>query len=237
MYEDESCPYCGRPYGPPSYSPRPLPLPSRHHKVRRAHFGSGNLADVSFSVAEYLQPARSAAVASDVSVPLLQAIVSGLVAGLVSIAPAIIWHWYWYIPVAIGFVAFGVIWFVLLAEHRKLLWYSERIEGTPEVITPDPPRVGVRLEVDEGDGHHKYARLPIEKDKLCTIARALKNGRTFSMGAWTGKGKLLSRREFEDLRSWLIDNRYAYWVDPNNRQLGVNFSNKGRALWRALAAS
>lgn len=218
------CPNCGQPVT--------RRQPTNQYSVTRAQWG--NAPDVDFSLAEYLTPARAAGVGSDVAVPLLQSAVSGVVTGLLSAWPVFYFGWPWFIPFLVTVAVFAGAWFKLLADHRKSLWNSERIEGQPQTQAPEISQYSVRLEVND-DGNLKYVDFPIDIDSLQTMARAIVNGRSFSIGEWTGKGRLLTRTQFETLRTWLFNNDYADWTNETNHAQGVTFNSKGNAFWRGLA--
>ena len=55
-------------------------------------------------------------------------------------------------------------------------------------------------------------------------------GRAFSEEGMSG---YISRRDFRELRDWLIESEFAKWKDANAHNLGVEFTNTGRALLRA----
>jgi len=183
------------------------------------------------------KPARPASVASDVLAPLLQALVTALI-----VAGLVLWlvvraAW----PVELAGVAFMVtlalVWFFLLVSHRHLLW-DETVTPleTPAMPLPPVETAQVRLEVvDEAAGRVAYAHLPLPLATLRTLARAIATGQPFTVARWTGRGKPLSRGQFETVRTWLLNDGYARWVDGGNRQLGVEMTAKGQALWRELA--
>lgn len=188
-----------------------------------------------YDIAEFLRPARAAGVGSDVLVPLFQAMVSGLLIGGLSLWPVIRFYWAWYIPLIIGGGAFSVAWFLLLQSHRASLWDKERYTNTAAGPAADPEQIRVKLRIEESPDHYKFVDLPLAPDQLRTIAKATVNGRSFSLASWAGRGKLLTRSQFETVRDWLIANDYALWADPSNHNQGVNFTNKGSAFWRGLA--
>ena len=196
------------------------------------------------TVEEFLTPARSATVSADVVVPFLQALVTGLMTTLVAVVPVYFLRLPFQVTLLAGGIALCMTWLYLLADHRKSLWSHERYERdieqpvAPSLIDQARPKeVKVKLAVNESTGRMRFGHLPIDHERLCSMARALKNGRSFSVSAWSGRGKLLSRSEFETLRDWLLDSNYAQWRDDHNRNLGVEFTSRGEAFWRALAES
>ncbi len=214
------------------YQNKPKRKPTNEYTVRRNHFGSAATDD--YNLAEYLRPARAAGVGSDVAVPLLQAFVSGVVVGLLAIWPTTAFFWAWYIPAIVGGLAFAAAWFALLKSHRASLWDSEKYFHDVPQQPQQPQQMHVKLQIDEDGQHTKFVDLPLDPAQLKTIAAATINGRSFSLASWAGRGKLLSRSQFETLRDWLLDNDYGLWADENNHAAGFLFTNKGRAFWRGL---
>jgi len=210
--------------------------PANRYEVRRFHSGVG-LAEPHATIEEFLTPARSASIAADVVVPFLQSAVTAIVTAIVSLFPLYILELPLQFSLLAGALAMGMMWLYLLSEHRRSLWSHERFEHEPEPPAARPKEVGVKLAVNESNGHMRFGHLPIAHDTLVTMARALENGRSFSVSGFTGRGKLLSRSEFETLRDWLLDSDYAQWKDGNNRNLGIEFTSRGAAFWRALAES
>lgn len=220
------CPTCGQPLS--------RRQPTQTYTVRRAQWG--NMPDYEFDVAEYRSPSRAAGVGPDVAVPLLQSAVSGVVAGLLSGWAAVRFAWPVFVPFLICTVVFALVWVKLLSDHRRSLWTSERIENHSQAApTQEIETHRVWLEIIEPNGHIKYVDLPIAIEDLQVMARAIANGRPFSTPEWAGKGKLLSRTQFEAVRTWILNNDYGDWVDPDNRRQGIEFNSKGQAFWRGLA--
>jgi len=213
-----------------------------HYVVERFHSGAG-MAVPRATVEEFLTPAREATVSADVVVPFLQSLVTGLMAVIVAGGVVLGLK----LPVQFAAVAGGLAlcmtWLYLLADHRKSLWSHERYERDLEQPAAPAPaddrskEVKVKLEVNESTGRIRYGHLPIDHERLSAMARAINNGRSFSVSAWSGRGKLLSRSEFETLRNWLLESNYARWRDDHNRNLGVEFTSRGAAFWRGLADS
>lgn len=222
---DNHCPYCGRHI--------PQRQPTNLYTVKRASMGAA-LPD--YDIAEFVTPARAAGVGSDVAVPLWQSAISGLILAVLSVWPVTWFAWSWFIPVAVGGVTWSVTWFLLLREHRRSLWQVETYQQE-RLAAPAPAAaaIGVKLQVQEDDTHFRFAELPIDRGTLGAVARAVANGRSFTVAGMTGRGKPLSRSQYETLREWLFSADYARWVDDGNHASGVEFTAKGRAFWRALA--
>jgi hypothetical protein len=67
------------------------------------------------------------------------------------------------------------------------------------------------------------------REAVDVLSRA-HTGRSFSE---EGMSPYISRRDFRELRDWLIESEFAQWRDANAHNLGVEFTNTGRALLRA----
>jgi len=200
---------------------------------------------------EFRTPARAAEWTADVSVPLAQSGATGVVTFLVAVPVAVLVHLYTDGPLALaaiipflaGVFALALTWGALLSDHQKSLWRTETFESTPApAAAPTPqaaaalPKIGVKLEVSEDNGRSmKFAHLPVDPDRLRTLARALLDGkRPFTVGEWTGAGKLMTRNEFEHLRTWMMESGFVRWIDDAARARGTEFTPGGRALLRAL---
>lgn len=212
-------------------------VPDREVEVQR--FGLGAAADSGVSLAEFVQPARAATVSADVVVPLLQSLVSGGAAAALTVLPTIYFDLSWLAPLLAFSLAVTGVWLKLLAESRQSLWQVERYQREPvesAAPTTKPTEISVRLAVSDRQSV-RYAHLPIEHEKLKTVARGLLGGRSFAVSTWCGNGKPLSRSQFETLREWLLSNGYAQWRDGANRQLGIDFTARGQALLKGLSES
>lgn len=127
-------------------------------------------------------------------------------------------------------------WFVSVSLFNSLLRVEERIEAEPEPKPESAPVRRVKLEVKENGSHEVRQTLPLDDTTLATVARAVQNGRAFTVGSMTGRGRPLSRSQFDALRDWMLASDYLRWADASNRQRGTEFTSKGTALIRALAS-
>lgn len=219
------------------------------HEGRRRRVSFGETAqalDVPFS--EYIKetPARDPTPSGDVAVPFLQALISGIVVNVLGLAVLLATGGEWRFAFVAGAAVAAVAWFSLLSDNRRLLRVTERIIGIDGLGEPrsagdgyigEPAgsaEIGVRLRVDEDEATTKYGHLPIDVEALRVVARGVLDGQSFAVSTWTGRGKPLSRAQFEELRGWLFKQGYARWENPDNHAQGVAFTAKGLALWRAL---
>lgn len=187
------------------------------------------------------QPARAASVPSDVQVPLLQAVVTGLFVGaFVSIGG--IWlavrnGWAWYIPPAAGalswLVTAGLMWSNLLIDSRALLRRVERYVGHEDTPKPtvEPESVRAVVETTEPDGRITYDDITYWPETKRVLEAYLNRRIT-----------RISRREIQSLRisetkatriiSDLENGDYIFY--PNGKTSVSELTARGRALARRI---
>jgi len=187
-------------------------------------------------------PLRPATKEGDVTVPLLQAIVSGLFAGLGTLtatataASSLGWDWS-LVSLATATATVGVAWARwsgLLNDTRALLRkveQYERIDDTP--AQPEPAR-SLRVEfVSEADNRIQYTRLDADAERVIIAAMA--------------RRVVLSRRGVATLRGIGDDRARAILSDledvgliaypgARNAPEGARLTSKGRALARQLTS-
>ena len=176
-----------------------------------------------------------------VVVPGLQAAITGVLTGLAALAVS---AWlklpYW----GIGATAFTLAALAAWLSYRgRWAWVLERMLGVdinrdgligqPE---PEPePAQSLRIELVQDEGRRgEFIDLPYP-EKLPLLAGGLLEGRQFSLTAWTGKGQLFSRSEFETLRAELLKRGLATWNNPAAPAQGITLTGAGRAIFRRLA--
>lgn len=236
------CPYCGESWFSHAGDHRPPSFVQSQHvepawqPVQRRAVGLGA------APADTLEYHREAPAQKPTGkhflVPFAQALVCGLAALLLA-TPVAIWQGWpaWSVLIA-GMAGFVYAWLALMKYFNSLLRITEHVipDKQPAPAQPEVKTRRVRLEIQEDNQHETRVELPIDADKLATVAKACLNGRPFSVANMAGRGKPLTRAEYETLRDWLLSCDYLRWVDDSNRQAGVIFTKKGEALLRALAS-
>jgi hypothetical protein len=184
---------------------------------------------------DYVSPARAASVASDVLVPLLQAAVTGVIAGLIGLLVILATGWAWWLPLVIALVTFALIWLRLMQEHNEHLWIKEWHEQ--QAAPPAEIHHITRLTVQVDGGRMVETEIDLPHDVMLKIARGVVNaGRPFSEREWSGQGRLLSSpAEFRALRDKLLDMDFLRWKDDQRRNLGVEWTPEGWAMLQQLA--
>jgi len=234
MHRSNICPRCGRPEHPDRRR-----VPHARYTAERFYSGDG-VSMPRASIEEFHTPARDASLASDVLVPVIQALITAMVSMMIVTPIVFAADLDWRFIFVAGGLALAATWLYLLSEHRRSLWTHERYENEPaRPSAPSEPtqhkKPAIRLEIREDKNRVRFAHLPVDLERLSAMARAINNGRGFSTSQWSGSGKLLSRSEFESLRDWLIDSDYAAWRDDANHSLGTEWTSKGRSFWRGIA--
>ena len=186
-------------------------------------------------------PIRSPSVAADVGVPFLLALASATVTFAAVGIVAIALRWSVGVPAVAAALALFLVWFWRLMKWESLLWATERITGIDldrDGAVGEPGRRTVQLEIVRPDqpGMFQYLNMPEELfAKLPEVAnRLINSGTPFSQSAMTGKGRPLSRNEFNELRDLLVARGAAQWRDEDNPTRGVDLTPYGKAVMRKL---
>jgi hypothetical protein len=198
-----------------------------------------------FTEARRTSPARAASVESDVSVPLLQSLITSVIisAGSVPLVAAL--HWPWYITPMVGGGTLGLSWLLLLADHRSLLRVVETvinrdIDGDGQIGNQKKEwRVKgeiYRQDDDESEGWDLF-NLPCPSPEYLRafVSEVLKGTVTFSERGASDYG--YSREMWLELRDEFVDRGWVRWKHPTNEKLGVEVTAKGRAILGAIAGA
>ncbi len=106
-------------------------------------------------------------------------------------------------------------------QYRQIKRYDQVVQLT--VTSPDH-RQGWFLELTES-----------QINRLRILARAVASGRELTGAAWSGRGKLFTRSEFEMLVQLMITYGWARWVHPEYHNQGLDVTPAGLAAFRFLA--
>jgi hypothetical protein len=171
----------------------------------------------------------------------------GAVVGIVAIVAVVVIPIPWWIcPIAsVAAVAGLFAWqsSAAIRERRDLLWRVERATGLDIDLNGyigEPKTVRIELTYQDINGRTKrqsYLNLPISESQLDALAGGLTNGVALAQSAWIGKGKPLSRGEFDTVRDMLIMYGLAVWVNPDARAQGCVLTNAGKAVMRRIAGN
>jgi hypothetical protein len=213
---------------------------SRGHQFESSPFNIVGAADLSGPVeATRAQPARPATVESDVFVPLLQSLATG-VAVAIPVTGLTIWlRWEWYAPLVAAGVTVTIAWLQLLGAHRKLLWVvetvSDLVEGDP-ASAPASVTMEVKHEEAGRIGRMQFVDLPVgvTQDQLIDWASSVVAGvKTPARANWVGSGKPFSRDIYDLFTKAMIEAGILATIPGKGNQLTVG----GRHALKSLINS
>jgi len=241
------CPYCGKPLkihvgrvhpqlGPGWDYARPTTFESSAWPG-----GIAGGSDLAGSVEARRQaPARPANVESDVFVPAMQSIATGIAVANPTIAMTLWLRWPWWSPLLAGGVTVTIFWFQLLGAHRKLLWIVETVSNlvdSPEPERERPARQAVSLEVKHEEAGRinrmQFVDLPanVTRDQLVEWAAAVANNiKTPARSNWAGAGLLFSRDQYDAFTTAMVEAGILHDLPGKGRQL----TNGGRHALKNL---
>lgn len=216
--------------------------------IERRHSGSGEATVATWQ--ERRSPARVATFQSDFVVPALQSGYTGAICALVA---AFVYTVFWrmmagespplmdavYVGMAIGLMGAAVFWFKVVANTIDSLWDVEVIEqplpGSERAERVETVTRRVRLDVEDGN-HIDFIEFDFDPDKLIEVARLLQlPEKTYSHRSLVGRGKPLSRDDYEVLTEKLLAHAYLEWKNEDAPQQGVELTGRGRSLFVRLS--
>ncbi len=167
-------------------------------------------------------------IAEKILIPLLKAIISGVLLALFAAAlfgtsqGVTLWRMFW-------LVLSGCI----LAPWLILILPKETFDRQRLI----PKETTVRIELASDNGRRlQLADLPVDHDTLTRFAQGVLDGASLTEAAWCGNGSLFSSRsDFVALRDALISRKYAAWNNPTCPARGWALTRTGLAAFRYLA--
>jgi len=173
-------------------------------------------------------PARAATIESDVFVPLLQSLATGIAIAVPTVGATLWLEWAWYTPIAVGGVTTTVTWLQLLGAHRKLLWIVETVSSLADHVQPEQARQTISLEVKHQElgrvGRMQFLDLPqgITQDQFLDWAVAVVNGiKTPARSNWVGSGKPFSRDVYDLFVKAMLEAGILRNIPGKGKQLTV----------------
>ncbi len=187
------------------------------------------------------RPGRTPSPAADVLTPLLQALISGVLAGLIASGGVALFGWDWRVVPGVAALVLTGMWVLLLIDHRRLLWAIEtrqdfEIQPEPEPERPErptAPRLILEVKHDGARRGFDFLQLPVTPETFQLWARAVLNGESLAINQWVGRGKQFSRGEYETLLAELERAGIVRLIDVNNPQAGRELTRPGKAALRA----
>ena len=190
-------------------------------------------------------------ITAGVTLPLLQAGVTGAVCALVGLGVSLWLRWRSWplVSLGAGVISFAAAWFYL-GRHWLNLTGLERLTGLDLNgdgrigLEPSPlsAREEVRVYVAEvrSDGHlsgnQKVYDLPCDSKQLAELARGILGGLPFSERLWTGAGRPFSIVAFRDLRGELIRRGLIRLASTKDARQGYTLTLAGKHVLTGVLA-
>jgi hypothetical protein len=169
-----------------------------------------------------------------VGVPLLQALFSGVLLGILA------WSMARYFgaddPRVIGLLVGAIA--AVLGWFGALVWWRRGL-GIEPISPLEKKETMVRLELASDKGRRlQFAELPVELGTLIRFAKGVVGGTSLTEAAWCGNGEIFSSRsEFVNLRDELIRRNLAAWNNPACPARGWALTRSGLAAFEYLVGS
>ena len=184
---------------------------------------------------ERREPKRAMTAESEVVVPLMQALFTGMLS-VALIADLVFVPWPW---IALGGLFLLVVlglWVWLIIDGRRMLWSEERSrEGALAAPEPVPPeRFEIVIQQKTPAGHSTvWLDIPGKPAAFAQFARAAISGMPISEAAWIGAGNPYSKAQFGALRDTLLQRALLEWVNPDAHNQGLQPTRAGRVVLQA----
>lgn len=179
-------------------------------------------------------------VRSGVLIPLLQALVTGLVFGGGVSAVGAVMNWFgfdrvvwWQLGLAAFFLATIRAWIALIDEWRGFLYPNRKQD--PIYVETDPQTV--RVEIAQNRGRNvQFMDLPADASQMIMLGQGIVEGLGFTEAQWTGKGQPFTRNQFVQLRGEMIKRGLVVWNSDRDPARGLRVTGKGMAVMRYFAS-
>ena len=167
------------------------------------------------------------------------ALISALAGGVLALSLAIAEKWS--SPGLYFLVTFAAVF--CLAWLLGLSWWSSILKAIVGIEQPAPAQVmaaetfQVQVDHDTGDPAYLWVdnlAIPGDPDTITKAARMIAAGQPFTLACLGGRGKVMTRAEFEAMRDYLGSRGFCYRA--NNGPNSITLLNKaGESLMRKIA--
>jgi len=179
---------------------------------------------------------------SEILVPLLMSLVTGILALIVTA-----WLWWelnlpdW-IPFAASVATFGCVWLWRLRKHDTMLTAAEEIthldlnrDGVIGRPSPEPQEANITYtEPTPGGLHMERDTLQVSPAELAFIGRqVILGGHPFSKAIVDGE--TITENRFRDVQAIMREKGYARYKNPTAPKQGAELTKKGTATLRWYA--
>lgn len=181
-------------------------------------------------------------VTGPVVIPLLQSVITGVLAGLVVMVILLWAKAPWWFPASIlamvgvmfiSWQAYRNRWQMVIESFLGVDLNGDGYIGAPQAapLALDPSPIRVELVQDAGQ-HTSLIDLPASPEQLQALVTGILRGKSFTLNAWLGT---FTRPEFETLRDVLIMRGLARWKNENVHHQGADLTPAGKAVFKRLA--
>ena len=183
-------------------------------------------------------------VGAGVIVPLLQALVTGLLVAIIAALVTAYYKvtdWYFWAAISAALVIFGQ-WMFSQALWRRIVRLVERewlvdIDGDGTIGEPEPQQPAQSIQVEVTDKNSGFPRtdfieLPFSEDNITQLAEGLKIGKPFTEREWCGAGKPLSVNQFRKARVEMLRRGLIEQVNAKDARQGYRLTKAGTAVMR-----
>lgn len=168
--------------------------------------------------------------------PAAHAFITGVLVCLLALAVCQLQGWSLWLALAAGAAGAVMMWLSSVSTWRRVTFGPDPVQWSePTPVTPDPVQVVVSY--DEDGAHHTQLQdLPVDYDRMKTLAGGLLSGTTFSESVWCGQGRPFSKSEFHQLRRAFLSRGWMQWRNPNAPAQGVQLSRPGVAVMKTFSS-
>lgn len=171
-------------------------------------------------------------------VPLLQSLTTGALSGIAAWAILAVTDSDRRFALLIMAIVSILSWLAYKSRWESILaaFGGIELDSQPEPA-PEPAAVDVvRVELIQDNGHRgSWIDLPLDDWQAVHVARLLTTGAQLSHAALSGRGKPLSRAEYEALRTVMLQRGLARWINTRARSRGLELTPAGRAVMKRIA--
>lgn len=164
-----------------------------------------------------------------VGIPLLQALITGSFIGLSVLALCFMFgaDRPWTYSLVVGCLVACLSW---LSYVQRFLY---ALKGEQPKVYSQTETVRVNLLEDTGKAG-LYLDLPLRRDQITMVARSIINSRLSFSYADLVSTRLLTRAEYESLRSYFLKRGLLFW-SGGSHHMGCELTGAGRAILRHFA--
>lgn len=175
-------------------------------------------------------------VEKSVIVPLLQAGISGCLAGALAGSGCALWEWEWAWAGVVGCVVTLAAWLYFRAEVKlRADVQAGVVQVQAQPAQPEPVQA-FELAVTYNEGAAgDILQFGVDPERFRAWCSGVADGRSLAQAGWIGRGGLFSRSEYTRLMAELLNRGYIRLRCESGHAQGYELVAKGRALVNGAA--